>query len=253
MNDQALAPVQIDDATLERMVVDGDCSNLTGQQRLQYYKARCDSAGVDLRAQPFQFIKLNGKLVLYALKGCTDQLASKHGIVASITDQRTESGIRTVTVRAAAKDGRQTDEIGSVTVDGLRGDALANAYMKAVTKAKRRAILSICGLGMLDESEIETIPSAVKVNGTEPPALPVNVPTPDGPHDPGEPPPPTPEEVAEMNRHEQESGSTESKATEKPVCPFCKTSKAVFADRKIPGKFFCWKKRGGCGTEWGGA
>jgi len=35
-----------------------------------------------------------------------------------------------------------------------------NALMKAVTKAKRRVTLSICGLGMLDETEVETIPSA---------------------------------------------------------------------------------------------
>jgi len=33
--------------------------------------------------------------------------------------------------------------------------------MKCETKAKRRATLSICGLGMLDESELETIPGAV--------------------------------------------------------------------------------------------
>jgi hypothetical protein len=32
--------------------------------------------------------------------------------------------------------------------------------MKAITKSKRRVTLSICGLGMLDESEIETIPQS---------------------------------------------------------------------------------------------
>ena len=38
----------------------------------------------------------------------------------------------------------------------------ANVLMKAETKAKRRATLSILGLGMLDETEIETIPAAAK-------------------------------------------------------------------------------------------
>ena len=33
--------------------------------------------------------------------------------------------------------------------------------MKAETKAKRRATLSICGLGLLDETEVSTIPGAV--------------------------------------------------------------------------------------------
>src|SRR5690606_24912460 len=40
---------------------------------------------------------------------------------------------------------------------------LANAYMKAETKAKRRVTLSICGLGWLDETETETIPDAHRV------------------------------------------------------------------------------------------
>ena len=37
---------------------------------------------------------------------------------------------------------------------------LVNAKLKAITKAKRRVTLSICGLGFLDETEIDTIPSA---------------------------------------------------------------------------------------------
>jgi hypothetical protein len=45
-------------------------------------------------------------------------------------------------------------------VGGLKGEALANAEMKAVTKAKRRLTLSICGLGWLDETEISTVPDA---------------------------------------------------------------------------------------------
>ena len=48
----------------------------------------------------------------------------------------------------------------------MNGEALANAYMKAETKAKRRVTLSICGLGMLDETEVETIPDAKQVTDT---------------------------------------------------------------------------------------
>jgi hypothetical protein len=47
-----------------------------------------------------------------------------------------------------------------VTVGHLKGDALANALMKAETKAKRRVTLSIAGLGWLDETELETIPQS---------------------------------------------------------------------------------------------
>jgi hypothetical protein len=42
----------------------------------------------------------------------------------------------------------------------LKGDAYANAIMKAETKAKRRATLDLLGLGILDETEAESIPNA---------------------------------------------------------------------------------------------
>jgi hypothetical protein len=45
----------------------------------------------------------------------------------------------------------------------LPPEELANAFMKAETKAKRRVTLSICGLGFLDESEIESIAEAKRV------------------------------------------------------------------------------------------
>jgi hypothetical protein len=44
---------------------------------------------------------------------------------------------------------------------------LANLQMKAVTKGKRRLTLSLCGLGWLDETEVETIPNAQPVIVTE--------------------------------------------------------------------------------------
>ena len=154
---------ELDSGTMLSLVTNGDCSKLTPKQQLQYYQARCEAAGIDARTQPFQFLKLGGRLVLYALKGATDQLASKNGIVCQIVDQRTEDGIRIVTVRATAKDGRQTDEIGCVPVSHIKKpEDLANAYMKALTKAKRRAVISICGLGVIDESELDTISDRVQ-------------------------------------------------------------------------------------------
>lgn len=156
----AVAQPALSAATMEAVVIGGDLSRLAPAQRLEYYRARCHAAGLDPVARPFEYISLNGKLTLYASKSCTDQLASKHGIKLSIVSQATENGIRVVQVKAEAKDGRATEEIGAVTIANLGGDALCNAMMKAVTKAKRRAVLSLCGLGMLDETEAETIPGA---------------------------------------------------------------------------------------------
>jgi hypothetical protein len=57
-------------------------------------------------------------------------------------------------------DSRQDESTGVVALAGLRGEALANARMKAETKAKRRVTLSLCGLGWLDETEVEDVPGA---------------------------------------------------------------------------------------------
>lgn len=164
----ALAPQQpgalaLDAETMKNLMAGGDCSRLSDAQKNAYYMARCDAAGLDYRAQPFAFMRLNGKEVLYAQKAATDQLAAKHGLRTTIVSQTTEEGIRVVTVRAEAKDGRVTEEIGALPVGGLKGEALSNALMKCVTKAKRRAVLSICGLGMLDETEVESIATAEPV------------------------------------------------------------------------------------------
>jgi hypothetical protein len=56
--------------------------------------------------------------------------------------------------------GRLDHDFGVVNIAGLKGADLANAMMKALTKAKRRATLSIAGLGWLDETELDTMPRA---------------------------------------------------------------------------------------------
>jgi hypothetical protein len=66
-------------------------------------------------------------------------------------------------------DGRTDEATGAVSLAGLSGTNLANSLMRAETKAKRRVTLSICGLGWLDESEVDSVPVArpvrVSVNG----------------------------------------------------------------------------------------
>lgn len=164
--------MKIDDQTLAQLVLHGDLSRLSPAQKLDYYKARCDAAGLDPRTQPFQVISLparggHRKEILYALKSATDQLSSKHLIRTEILEQETIEGIRVVTVRASSPDGRQTEDVGCVPISGLRGDDLANALMKCVTKAKRRAVLSLCGLGLLDETELDTIRDAREEDSPE--------------------------------------------------------------------------------------
>ena len=147
-------------AVMEQVVIQGDLEKLTPEMRVQYYLRVCESVGLNPYTKPFDYIRLNGKLTLYALKGATDQLRRIHGVSARVVSQERIDDVLVVTVEATDKAGRIDTEIGAVSVGNLKGDALANAMMKALTKAKRRVTLSICGLGMLDESEVETIPSA---------------------------------------------------------------------------------------------
>ncbi|HZC02050.1 MAG TPA: hypothetical protein VE844_12020, partial [Gammaproteobacteria bacterium] len=113
--------------------------------------------------KPFEYLTLNGKLRLYALRDCADQLRRLHGISIYIANRERLNDIYIVTARAKDRQGREDESTGAVTVGHLKGDALANALMKAETKAKRRVTLSIAGLGWLDETELETIPQGQPV------------------------------------------------------------------------------------------
>lgn len=148
---------------IEKVLITGDLSKMSADQRTSYYMQVCSSLGINPLTKPFEYLTLNGKLVLYANRNCAEQLRRVYGV--SITDmaQVVTGDILTVTVKGCDKEGRQDVASGAVCLTGLRGDNLANAYLKAETKAKRRLTLSLCGLGMLDETEVETIPAAKKV------------------------------------------------------------------------------------------
>ncbi len=149
---------------VESVVIKGDLAKLTPTERANYYSTVCKSLGLNPLTKPFEFITLNGKLVLYALRACTDQLRGIHGVsVIEMTDADRE-GVHIVSVKVVNRDGRTDMARGAVSIGGLKGEALANALMKAETKAKRRATLSICGLGFLDETEIEDIPVTRREN-----------------------------------------------------------------------------------------
>lgn len=145
------------------LVLAGDLSKMSDPQKVQYYMAYCERLGLNPLSQPFKILKLQGKEIMYATKDCTDQLRKRDGI--SIVSLASEllGDIYQVTATAKNKDGKMDSDIGAVSIAGLRGEALANAYMKATTKAKRRVTLSISGLGIPDESEIETIDATATV------------------------------------------------------------------------------------------
>jgi hypothetical protein len=153
---------------IEQVIAKGDLAKLSPEERVAYYVRTCESLGLNPLTKPFEYITLNGKLTLYARKDATEQLRKIHGVSLSIIGRELVDDVYLVTARATMADGRTDESIGAVAIGGLKGEA------RAETKAKRRVTLSACGLGILDESETDSIPNAqpVAIEQAHPAALP---------------------------------------------------------------------------------
>lgn len=149
-------------------VVNGELNSLNSDERYEYYKLVCESIGLNPLTLPLGYMtNKHGALTLYAKKEATEQLSKIYGVSVGIKSR--ETIMDTFVVVASATEmssGRSSESLGAVTIKGLGGENLANAMMKAETKAKRRAILSLIGLGCLDESEVDDIPDGRKINPT---------------------------------------------------------------------------------------
>lgn len=204
MSSTAMVTAPMPSEVRQSLMITGDLKLLTPAQKMDYYVAICDRLGMDWRTRPFDFLELNGKTVLYARKDATDQLRRIFGVSlspavvkvdevhklvivqveASLPGGRKDGGVGTAALTKTVKveiESGETDPTTGKVYTGMRpkvvgrkevdltGDEYGNAILKAETKAKRRATLSICGLGFLDETEVDTIPaSRAKVPELEP-------------------------------------------------------------------------------------
>ena len=176
-------------ALVERVALMGDLSGLSARERVSYYAALCKSLKLNPLTKPFEYLELGtgkqAKLVLYPTRTATDQLAANADI--SFPEYQTEmrETVYVYHVRGVDATGRTLWRTGVVpivkengtwvgpdgkrkfvpdgTVSALSPTELANAMMKAETKASRRCTLALAGLGWMDESEIETVPSARRI------------------------------------------------------------------------------------------
>jgi hypothetical protein len=159
---------------IEKVLIKGDLSSLSTPQKLEYYTTLARSLGLNPMTRPFEYLILNNKLVLYVKKDATEQLRKLYNVSVKILDTKTdwEGGTYDVIVEATDYSGRKDTGIGSASIfdknnKKLQGNDLANAKMKAETKAKRRATLSIVGLGLLSDAEIEGVATARQVSWQE--------------------------------------------------------------------------------------
>lgn len=192
-----------DQQIIQSLVINGDLSKMDPALKVVYYKQYCERLGLDPFTQPFKLLRLQGKEVLYCDRSGAQQLNKMHKVSHQVVARETVNGCYVVTARAIAGD-RQTESIGAVSIDNLKGEALCNAMMKAETKAKRRATLDLLGLGILDESETDAIP------GAEPVTVPIDV-----------TPATTGEQPAESNPPAAGTNTTKTKLSAKAFNELC--------------------------------
>jgi hypothetical protein len=148
-----------DESITNALILNGDLSKLTPTDKIKYYNGYCVRLGLDSFTRPFEILRLQGKEILYLTRSGAQQLNKLHNVSHMITSREliADASVYQVTARASLPDGRFTESIGAVNIGGLKGDNYANAIMKCETKAKRRSTLDLLGLGVLDETEVETL------------------------------------------------------------------------------------------------
>lgn len=149
---------------LEKVIINNDLAGLSSIEKVTHIKNVCESLGLNPLTKPFQLLKFQGKEVMYTTKDATEQLRKNNHVSITSIETKMIDGIYIVIANAALPNGRTDSSTGVISVKGLIGDAMANAMMKAETKSKRRVTLSICGLGCLDETEIDTMKGAIKLD-----------------------------------------------------------------------------------------
>jgi hypothetical protein len=147
---------------VESMVMRGDISALSPEHRVRFYVQTCEGLGLNPHSQPFAFLKLNGKEVMYATRGATDQLAAMHRINRRIIDGPKIVDIAGAKVAYCVAEATHPNGRTETATATLPVTDPPNLYMKLETKAKRRVTLSILGLGLLDETELDNIPASAK-------------------------------------------------------------------------------------------
>jgi hypothetical protein len=181
-----------DPKAVEQAMLIGDISQMTDAQRIAYYVATCKSLNLNPLTKPFQALKGDdGKMTLYPDKGCAEQLRKLHRVSIKVIGREFLDDLYIVTVRASTPDGREEESQGVVPIAKpkgswkeyeykgqqrrrfepeldshghevmvpLTGAERAAALMRGETKAKRRATLAICGLGLPDWDQEPTSPA----------------------------------------------------------------------------------------------
>lgn len=162
---------QDDLIAIDYAIMRKDYSKLSLDQKHWIVHKRCLALGVNIIHSPFVWGDMKGKVALIPTKNLFEQLRANRGINIEILDSKLvlEKGIYFVKVRATEiSSGRFDEDIGVTGVGILEGEALGNAMMTAITKSKNRVTGSICGVGGVDETEVESVNRLAEVQREQP-------------------------------------------------------------------------------------
>jgi hypothetical protein len=169
-------PMKVQEETLAQ-ILSGDISSLTTQQRSMFLWRLAKGLDLNPLTKPFDLIVLNNKLTVYANRTAADQLARNHNISVEpvfegplVLGETVREDVYCVKMKLtmpskAGGEPRIEYAVGLVGIAKMQGETLANQIMKCHTKAKRRGILAMCGLGFLDEIEVASVAEVAQASG----------------------------------------------------------------------------------------
>ena len=122
--------ITINQEIIESLIINGDLSKLQPAQKVEYYQKYCVALGLNPVTQPFMLLTLNGKQKLYCGREGVAQLSKVHSVSHDVISTEFANGCYIVKAKAITGN-RYTSSTGAVNVEGLKGEALCNALMKA--------------------------------------------------------------------------------------------------------------------------
>ena len=157
------------ESAIESLVLHGDITKMSSRERAVYYVRLCGSLRLNPATQPIKFIAFQGRTIPYFTRDATDQLAAINRLNRKIIagpEVRDFCGHKLLYAQCEGSlpNGRVETASALVPIPSGGGEALANAVMKTETKSRRRVTLAILGLGFIDESELDTMPGAVRLD-----------------------------------------------------------------------------------------
>ena len=165
---QVKPPQEVAFSAIEQVLIQGNLNPLTVPQRIEYYNKVCQSIKLNPLTRPFEYLAFQGRLILYATKNCAEQLRMNFKIGITKIErcplaEAMKTGVYWAIAYGVDPSGRTDEAMGVLSILGLKGVDLSNAIMKCETKAKRRLSLSMAGLSVIDESEIDHLKGARRV------------------------------------------------------------------------------------------